>query len=171
MTVHKQVSRFIPAALALFACCAGTYSPPRIQKQVIDIQFDAKKDDLYKATLLVLRKQGYRFSFADFDEGRITTRPRTMKLTDKDCDCGTAMGMLFASDRNTSTDVSYFLIARDNQLSIRSIIQGQYVASDTSMVKRFECVSRGAIEKDLAKKIKGELAAIASEPPAETSRQ
>jgi hypothetical protein len=151
------------AALIILAGCAGTYSPPRIDKEDYIVKVHADKGKIYRATMFVLRRSGFRFAFADLNEGRITTRPRTTRLSNKDCDCGTGMGIGFASDSRTSTDVSFFIIAKDNEFTLRSIINGQYIASDTSTVKRFECVSRGGLEKDLAKKIKEELASAAEE--------
>ena len=167
------------AILVVLAGCGGTYSPPRTSKQVLTRKIQADKSKIYRATMHVLRRAGYRFAFADMVEGRITTRPKTTRLTSKDCDCGMALGTGFASDPRTTTDVSYFVIVRDNEFSVRSIIDGQYVASDTSTVRRFQCVSRGGLEKDVAGKIIDELAAIeiqrsgASEPkelPPETTK-
>jgi hypothetical protein len=125
------------AALVSVAGCAATYNPPRARKEVLEEKMDAEKGQIYRVAIHVLRRSGFRFAFADLQEGRITTRAKTMKLTDKECDCGTAMGRMFASDSRTTT---------------------QYVASDTSMVKRFHCVSRGTLEREMLDKIKDGLA-------------
>jgi hypothetical protein len=158
-----------PAWVLVVACagCVATYNPPREQKQEYVEKVAASKERIHKVGINVLRRSGYRFAFVDQEEGRITTRPKTMRLTDRDCDCGTAMGMRFASDERTNTDVSFFILARDNEFSLRSIIEGQYVASDTSMVKRFHCVSRGGLEKDIIEKIKAGLSETPAETPAE----
>ncbi|MBD3390656.1 MAG: hypothetical protein GF418_01410 [Chitinivibrionales bacterium] len=152
-----MMTALVPAAIVLVAGCVATYSPPRIQREVVETTVDAGKRDIYRVSLHVLRKSGFRFAFADQTEGRITTRPKTLKLTNRECDCGAAMGRTFSSDSRTTTDVSYFIIARDGGFSLRSIIEGQYVASDTSMVKRFHCVSRGVLEKQLVDDIKDGL--------------
>jgi hypothetical protein len=141
------------AVAAVVLGCASTYNPPRTQKQELTESIDAPKDKIFKVAAFVLRRSGFRFAFADQEEGRITTRPKTMKLTERDCDCGAARGMAFSSTQHTNTDVSYFVLAKDRSIALRCVIDGQYVASDTSMVKRFECVSRGQLEKDMMEKI------------------
>jgi hypothetical protein len=168
MNTPKSIVIIVCAAIVLVAAgCASTYNPPRTQKQVWDETVDAPSDRIYKTVLFVLRRSGYRMAFADQYEGRISTRPRTMPLTDKDCDCGGARGIAFSAAQGTNTDVSYIVIVRDGGFSLRTLIQGQYVASDTSMVKRFECVSRGGLEKDMVEKIKDGIAESALTPAVE----
>jgi|GEM_PF-3208234 len=170
---HIQSCRMLLwAAIALLcAGCASTYNPPREQKQELTESVNASKEKIYNVALHVLRRSGFRFAFADQEEGRITTRPKTMKLTDRQCDCGMGRGRSFASDERTTTDVSFFVIAREGNVSIRSVIEGQYVAADTSMVKRFHCVSRGLLEKDMLEKIKAGVAESEREPAPAVDQQ
>jgi hypothetical protein len=140
-------------AAVLFFGCASTYNPPHTPRHDFEQKVDAPKAKIYSAAMFALRRAGFRFAFADLDEGRITTRPRSMKLNDRDCDCGMGAGRGFASDERTTTDMSYFVLATDGGFTLRCIIEGRYVASDTSMVKQFQCVSHGVKEKEMIQQI------------------
>jgi hypothetical protein len=142
------------SVILLASGCATVYNPPRTQKQVIEETVNATKMEIYSSAIQVFRRAGLKTAFADLEEGRVSTRPKTMALNGGDCDCGGARGTSFSPDKGTTTDVSYLVIARDGSFSLRCHIHGQYVSSDSSMVKRFECVSTGKLEKDMIRKIK-----------------
>jgi hypothetical protein len=161
-----NVLRFSAAAVSLlmFACTAA-YNPPSTKKQILEQTVSASKSKIFTSAIQVFRKSGFRIAFTELEQGRVSTRPKTLKLTADDCDCGGIKGRKFAPDQGTTTDVSYLVLARDGAFTLSCVISGQYVASDTSMVKRFECVSTGRLEQDMLRKIRDAAADNAAADP------
>ena len=143
----------IGIAVVLISGCAVTYKAPTSQYEAKSTAATKSKVELLKASKQVLVGEGNQITNSDEDAGTISTAPRNLRLTPEQADCGTTMGIDYLKDNRTSTRVAYGVLAQDNNLTVRTNIEGEYKPGDAMQNITLTCVSRGILEKDLVGKI------------------
>jgi len=103
-----------------------------------------------KRTLLL---DGFQIASSDDQAGYISTAIKNWKLTPDQADCGTTMGIDYLKDNRTKTEVAFNVIVDEQEIRIRSNIQGEYKPGAVDQNITLTCVSKGSIEKILVQKI------------------
>jgi hypothetical protein len=99
---------------------------------------------------LVLEADGYEIDHVDQPAEAITTRPKATKLTTKDADCGSYVGLPYLIDKRATTTVVARVKVEGSSVIIDTKIAGQY---DMTPPRYLVCTSRGTVERTLAGKL------------------
>lgn len=143
----------IIAALVLMAGCAGTYKAPTGATQTAERNVTASKQTIMTAAKIALATEGFQITMADDGAGIISTAPLDLKLSVRQANCGTTMGLNYLEDNRTSTRISFNVIAVDGAVRVRAAIQGEYRPGAVDQDMTLSCISYGVIEQDLLDKI------------------
>lgn len=153
-SIYPVRLRILVLSLLLFSC-AAIYKPPVISPPSPDHGFLQKsKSELFNASLTVLAEEGFTITLSDRESGVISTCKKQTVLTEKDCDCGTAMKWRYIKDKRTITSVAINVMIKDGNVSLKTTISGQYLPNDPFLGNTFTCISTGIIEKNIIQKIK-----------------
>ncbi len=140
----------------LLAACAATYAPPKITPVDVTRSSSASRSDLLRAARQVLASEGFQIASADEASGVVSTLPRRMRVTPDQADCGTNIGVenAYLRDGRTQTSLAVNVIAADRRLTVRASVDAFYAPGGSVMQPvTLQCVSKGAIESELAAKI------------------
>lgn len=150
----KKLHLFLAAvSLILFMACAAAYKAPETTRQNYSYDVSASSEEIFNAIITVISQEGYVIAYSDRGLGIINTAMKREELTERDCDCGTTMGIAYIKDKRTVTDVSLNFTIFDNRFEIRTNIAGEYLPNDPAYGKKIECISLGTIEEDLSRQI------------------
>lgn len=154
-----MLGRLIVAAglAASLAACAGTYALPETVTQPARADAAKPKADIVGAAQRVLVGDGYQITAADPKSGIVSTAFRDLRLTPAQADCGTTLGIDYLKDVRTRTRVALGVVASDGHFEVRANIEGEYKPGSAIQNITLTCVSRGAIEHEVARQIAADL--------------
>ena len=146
----------ILAGLLLAACAA--YEPPRLEP----VNWAARsgrgdQGEILGAASRALLLEGYEIVASDHEAGTLATAPRVLRLSAAETDCGGFEGRPSIAHRRTETRVSLGIVARDGWLRVRTRITGQYLGDNFFQRRALTCVSTGALEDEILRKIQAQL--------------
>lgn len=126
--------------------CAATYKAPEMVNTVYEVSVGDVPGAVskIKSQLVV---DGY--TIASSDSGLVSTMPKLVRLTPRDADCGTTMGIDYLKDERTSSTVAVNVIGENGKVRVVTNINAEYLKGDSTQSKSMHCVSRGTIERRL----------------------
>ncbi|WP_444890022.1 hypothetical protein [Microbulbifer sp. DLAB2-AA] len=151
----KKLSCVVVGVLLVFGLegCAVKNDAPVIISEYFAIEhFSSKREVLSKARQALLR-DGFKILSTDLEAGYISTSLKDWRLSPEQAHCGTAKGMDYLNDNHTKTEVAFNVVVDDKAVIVRSNIQGEYIPGELAQNLTLNCVSRGVIEVEMAKKI------------------
>ncbi|MCP4545115.1 MAG: hypothetical protein GY835_01460 [bacterium] len=137
--------------LLLLVGCALTYKGPKIEQRTYTKEVPFQAEVLHKKITGVLFNQG--FAIASDSPGMVTTERKIEDLNDKQADCGSTGGIPYLRDSRTTTWLTISIRYENGRVGIRTIIEGEFMPNDPLGGKKFECVSKGVIERVLFERI------------------
>ena len=137
--------------------CAATYKGPTIVAQQISSPTTASKIVILSSAKRILVAQGFQITHSDDTVGTVSTAPRNYRVTPDIADCGTTMGIDYLKDKRTTTRVAYGIIADDNKIIVKTLIEGEYKPGAVDQNITLTCVSRGQLEQEMISKILSEI--------------
>lgn len=143
--------------IMMLAGCAATYQAPEGRANLVTRSVRAPVNVVVRAAQRVLIEEGYQVTSASEEAGTVSTAPRDLRVGPERADCGTTMGLDYLKDNRTRTRVAYGITVGGGQLTVRAIVQGEYKIGRFDQDITLSCLSRGALEEEMAAKI---LAAV-----------
>ena len=118
---------------------------------------------LFKAAQYIIPALGYRIDSSDPAAGTITTAPVSVNLQSDDCDCGSNLGLPIIKSSGTRGKVYFVVGVSNNELTVRAEIVPELtdLMSSLGMVGNIVCVSKGGLEKALARNFVNKMAGSA----------
>jgi len=154
----RFINCIVFVSLPLLFGCAATYKGPLLTYSPKAIEVLNKTQDLiFSAALSALAEQGYTITLSDRQSGIISTGSKRLTLTEKDCDCGSTMGLPYIKDNRTTTNLSINITVTNNSFLVKSNIEGEYLPNDPVYGKKFTCISTGTIEDNIISLINSKL--------------
>lgn len=147
-----KISFFI-VSIVILSSCATTYQAPVTVNKSYSTAHESSKSKILTNAKRALLLEGFQIQSSDDNAGFISTGMKNWRLSPEKASCGTTMGIDYLKDNRTKTEVAFNLIVDDKTLTIRSNIQGEYKPGAAGQDITLTCVSRGVIEKELARKI------------------
>ena len=135
------------------SACATTYQAPTTQNSGVTMNHHSSKAEIIAKAKRALLLDGFQIASSDDQAGYISTAIKNWKLTPDQADCGTTMGIDYLKDNRTKTEVAFNVIVDEQEIRIRSNIQGEYKPGAVDQNITLTCVSKGSIEKMLVQKI------------------
>ena len=140
---------------SLAAGCAYNYEPPDIVGTPLAGAIPgASKDAIFDAASKTLIAGGHLIGATDRTAGVISTRMRQFRLTERDVDCGTALGLPYIKDKRTITSVGFGIVVSEGRIEITTSLEGEYLKGHVSQSIALTCVSKGGIERRLFEQIR-----------------
>lgn len=138
---------------AVLAGCAMTYKAPTGPDQSVSVPHGLHKSDAFSKATRALLMQGFQIQSSDEESGYISSSMKNWRLTPRQADCGTTMGLDYLRDNRTKTEVAFNIVIDETTLNIRSNIHGEYKPGAVDQDITLTCISLGVIEKNLADQI------------------
>ncbi|WP_299582031.1 hypothetical protein [uncultured Microbulbifer sp.] len=133
--------------------CAMTYEAPDISNKPFSTVHLSSKQDILEQAEQALLLEGFQIQSSDLKSGYISTSLKNWRLTPEQASCGKTMGIDYLKDNRTKTEVAFNVVVNDQEVIIRSNIQGEYKPGAATQDITLTCVSRGVIEAEIAEKI------------------
>ncbi|WP_226649445.1 hypothetical protein [Microbulbifer variabilis] len=133
--------------------CAVKNDTPVIISEYFAIEHFSNKQEVLSKARQALLRDGFQILSADLEAGYISTSLKNWKLSPNQAHCGTAKGVDYLDDNHTKTEVAFNVVVDDRAVIVRSNIQGEYLPGELAKNLTLNCVSRGVIEVEMAKKI------------------
>lgn len=146
-----------PLIIALLAssltACAATYTAPTTSAPHVSATVHASQAALIRAAKITLASEGFQILSSDASAGTVSTVMRPMHITPAEADCGTTMGLNYLKDQRTETRVGYNVIAANGSITVVANIEGEYRPGGVDQNITLTCVSSGALERAMLRKI------------------
>lgn len=151
----KNALTVVVSAAVLGACAATYKQPSTTEYQPMTGPASGSKAELMRKTRQVLVLDGFQITNTDDMAGVVSTAPRNFRITPEQADCGTTMGIDYLKDNRTDTKLGYGVLVADGKVTIRTTIEAQYKPGAIDQNITLTCVSRGALESTLLRRIQG----------------
>lgn len=132
---------------AAIAGCAATYVQPKTIAPTISANVLISKANLLRAAKQVLVANGYQITNSDNFAGVISTAQKNQRVTPKQADCGTTMGINYLKDNRTDTSVAFGIIVGKGKITVKADIDGAYKPGAVEQNITLTCVSKGVLER------------------------
>lgn len=148
--------KVIAAMLALILSgCAATYAPPTTPAaSVVRESFAMSRPDLMRLVRRAVIGEGLQILSADDWSGTLSTLPQDQRLTPRDANCGTTLGLDYLKDNRTSSRVAYGFVVDDGMISVRAVIQSEYKPGAVDQNITLSCVSHGTLEQQMLQRLR-----------------
>jgi hypothetical protein len=133
--------------------CAMTYEAPTITAPIVKTELSKSSKDTLNSAKRALLREGYQIQAFDDDAGFISTALINKKVTPAEADCGSTMGIDYLKDSRTKTQVAINIIVNNNDVVVKSNIQGEYKPGAVDQDITLTCISKGVIEQGLLRQI------------------
>lgn len=142
---------------AILSACATTYSAPAMIAPRVSAPVQVKPVEALRVSKRVLAGEGFQINDSDPEAGTLITAPKNFRVTTKEADCGSTMGINYLLDSRTTTRVSYSVIVDDGRLQVTAYVLGEYKPGDVMQDITLTCVSKGELDRWMLSKILDEL--------------
>ena len=152
--------------LIAFIFIGCTFNPPPIynapdpqstlnNKTILDLPYE----QAWEKTISVLFHDGQLISISDKENGIITTNKKTIRLNEKQADCGSIWRFFYLVDQSTMSQAAYsiHLLSEKNdktEITVNTHIHALVYSTDERQTKQLTCVSLGYLETYLIRKLK-----------------
>ncbi|WP_157288604.1 hypothetical protein [Uliginosibacterium gangwonense] len=146
------------AGIALMlSACASTYSAPAMIAPRVSAPVQVKPAEVLRVSKRVLAGEGFQINDSDLEAGTLITAPKNFRVSTKEADCGSTMGIDYLLDNRTTTRVSYSVIAEDGRVLVTAYVLGEYKLGDAMQDITLTCVSKGELDRWMLSKVLDEL--------------
>jgi hypothetical protein len=133
--------------------CAMTYEAPTITAPIVKTELSKSSKHTLNSAKRTLLREGYQIQAFDDEAGFISTALINKKVTPAEADCGSTMGIDYLKDSRTKTQVAINIIVNNNDVVVKSNIQGEYKPGAVDQDITLTCISKGVIEQGLLRQI------------------